>query len=58
VIDAFIDTIPTAELHVHLEGTLVPDLNFALAQKDGIALPYAAPRTRVRSKGRTGPHVE
>ena len=39
----FIDTMPKAELHVHLEGTLEPDLSFALAQKNGIALPYDSP---------------
>ncbi len=39
----FIDSMPKAELHVHLEGTLEPDLSFALAQKNGIALPYASP---------------
>jgi adenosine deaminase len=29
-----------AELHVHLEGTLEPELIFALAQRNGLALPY------------------
>jgi len=39
----FIDTMPKAELHVHLEGTLEPDLSFALALKNGVALPYDSP---------------
>ncbi|MEP7311209.1 MAG: adenosine deaminase [Pseudomonadota bacterium] len=39
----FIDTMPKAELHVHLEGTLEPELSFALAAKNGIALPYDTP---------------
>jgi len=38
---AFIDGLPKAELHVHIEGTLEPELMFALAQRNGIALPYA-----------------
>jgi adenosine deaminase len=30
-----------AELHVHLEGTLEPELIFALAERNGVALPYS-----------------
>ncbi|MFR9728910.1 adenosine deaminase [Saccharopolyspora sp. MS10] len=32
-------TPPTAELHVHVEGTLEPEMVFALARRNGIALP-------------------
>jgi len=39
----FIDAMPKAELHVHLEGTLEPDLSFALALKNGVVLPYDSP---------------
>jgi adenosine deaminase len=39
----FIDSMPKAELHVHLEGTLEPNLSFALAKKNGVALPYNSP---------------
>lgn len=33
--------LPVAELHLHIEGTLQPDLIFALAGRNGIALPYS-----------------
>ncbi len=37
---AFIKQLPKAELHVHIEGTLEPELMFALAQKNNIELSY------------------
>jgi len=36
----FIAGLPKAELHLHIEGTLEPELLFALAERNGIALPY------------------
>lgn len=33
--------IPTAELHVHLEGTLEPELIYDLAARNGVELPWA-----------------
>jgi len=33
-------TLPKAELHLHIEGTLEPDLMFELARRNGVSLPY------------------
>ena len=38
----FIEGLPKAELHVHVEGTLEPELKFALAARNGVELPYAS----------------
>jgi adenine deaminase len=37
---AFIEGLPKAELHLHLEGTLEPELKFELARRNDLALPY------------------
>ncbi len=39
--EQYIRGLPKAELHLHIEGTLEPELAFQLAKKHGIALPYA-----------------
>ncbi len=36
----FIQSLPKAELHLHIEGTLEPELMLALAARNGIILPY------------------
>lgn len=38
----FIAGLPKAELHLHIEGTLEPELMFRLARKNGVPLPYAS----------------
>jgi adenosine deaminase len=37
----FIDGLPKAELHVHLEGTLEPEMMLEMAARNGVGLPYA-----------------
>ena len=34
-------TLPKAELHIHIEGSLEPELMFQLAHRNGVALPHA-----------------
>jgi adenosine deaminase len=39
-ISEFIQGLPKAELHLHIEGTLEPEMMFELARRNGIKLPY------------------
>ena len=38
--EEFVRGLPKTELHVHIEGTLEPELMFELAGRNGAALPY------------------
>ncbi|TMC25486.1 MAG: adenosine deaminase, partial [Chloroflexi bacterium] len=39
---AFARQLPKAELHLHIEGTLEPELMFELARRNGVPLSYAS----------------
>jgi adenosine deaminase len=39
---SFIEGMPKAELHLHLEGTLEPELKFELAARNGLDLRYSS----------------
>ena len=36
----FIQALPKIELHLHIEGTLEPELLFELAQRNGVSIPF------------------
>jgi len=40
IMKAFIESLPKVELHLHIEGTLEPELMFELAQRNNIAIPF------------------
>ena len=39
---AFIAALPKAELHLHIEGSLEPELMFELAQRNHVAIPFGS----------------
>ena len=41
-LEELVARLPKAELHVHIEGTFEPELMFAIAERNGVGLPYAS----------------
>ncbi|WP_226634849.1 adenosine deaminase [Novosphingobium profundi] len=41
-LDTFIAGLPKAELHLHIEGSLEPELMFELARRNQVEIPYAS----------------
>jgi adenosine deaminase len=39
-LDAYIASLPKAELHLHIEGSLEPELMFELAKRNGVEIPF------------------
>lgn len=42
MIEEFIKALPKAELHLHIEGSLEPELMFELAERNKVPLPFAS----------------
>jgi len=41
-ISPFVQSLPKAELHLHIEGSFEPELMFEIARRNGIDLPFAS----------------
>ena len=39
-LDSFVGGIPKAEIHVHIEGTLEPEMLLQMARRHGLPAPY------------------
>ena len=42
-VSPFIQDLPKAELHLHIEGTLEPELMFELAARNNVPIPFNSP---------------
>ncbi len=42
IAEDFVANIPKAELHIHIEGSLEPELMFEIAERNGVPLDYAS----------------
>ena len=40
--DDFVRGLPKAELHIHIEGTLEPEMMFEMGARNGVALPFGS----------------
>ncbi len=43
IMRSFIFGIPKAELHIHIEGSLEPELMFKIAERNAVPIPYDSP---------------
>ena len=50
-LETLIHALPKVELHLHIEGTLEPEMVFDLAKKHGATLPYASAAALLPGKG-------
>ncbi|MFQ5551800.1 MAG: adenosine deaminase, partial [Gemmatimonadales bacterium] len=47
--ESFIRGLPKAELHLHIEGTLEPEMMFSLAARNGVSLPFDSVEEAMRA---------